>query len=159
MDQSGWRLFGNDLYSCAVKVEVRSILPLLIHLPVICEEWYERSFESVSKDKLARRRRAAFDTDEKDVTKKDVKTHLFASFNSLLQPLWSWNLFHPRSDLPEADHTNRLGWLWVPRKKKRHWCVWHSVSIMGACGMAPGGIFFVIFLICWLSLPKLPSRV
>ena len=34
----------------------------------------ERSFESVSKDKPARRRRAAFDTDEKDVTKKDVKT-------------------------------------------------------------------------------------
>jgi len=34
----------------------------------------ERSFESVSKDKFTRRRRAAFDTDEKDVTKKDVKT-------------------------------------------------------------------------------------
>ena len=34
----------------------------------------ERSFESVSKDKPARRRRAAFDMDEKDVTKKDVKT-------------------------------------------------------------------------------------
>ena len=34
----------------------------------------ERSFESVSKDQLAIRRRAAFDTDEKDVTKKDVKT-------------------------------------------------------------------------------------
>ena len=37
----------------------------------------ERSFESVSKDKPARRRRAAFDTDEKDVTKKDVKTPFF----------------------------------------------------------------------------------
>ncbi len=34
----------------------------------------ERSFEAVSKDQPAIRRRAAFDTDEKDVTKKDVKT-------------------------------------------------------------------------------------
>ena len=34
----------------------------------------ECSFEQVSKDKFTRRRRAAFDTDEKDVTKKDVKT-------------------------------------------------------------------------------------
>ena len=39
----------------------------------------ERSFESVSKDQLAIRRRAAFDTDEKDVTKKDVKTPPFSS--------------------------------------------------------------------------------
>ena len=36
----------------------------------------ERSFESVSKDKFTIRRRAAFDTDEKDVTKEDVKTPL-----------------------------------------------------------------------------------
>ena len=34
----------------------------------------ERSFEQVSKDKPAIRRRAAFDSSEKDVTKKDVKT-------------------------------------------------------------------------------------
>ena len=39
----------------------------------------ERSFELVSKDKLAIRRRAAFDTDEKDVTKKDVKTPSYSS--------------------------------------------------------------------------------
>ena len=32
----------------------------------------------MSKDKYTRRRRAAFDTDEKDVTKKDVKTPFFA---------------------------------------------------------------------------------
>ena len=34
----------------------------------------ERSFEQVSKDKPAIRRRAAFDSSKKDVTKKDVKT-------------------------------------------------------------------------------------
>ena len=51
---------------------------------MICEELCERSFESVSKDKFTRRRRAAFDTDEKDVTKKDVKTPLLRTiFNSL----------------------------------------------------------------------------
>ena len=65
---------GNYLYSSSVKVEVRAILPLKVRLLMICEELDERSFESVSKDKPAIRRRAAFDTDEKDVTKKDVKT-------------------------------------------------------------------------------------
>ena len=33
----------------------------------------ERSFESVSKDKFTRRRRAAFDTDEKDVRHERCK--------------------------------------------------------------------------------------
>lgn len=65
---------GNYLYRGPVKVEVRSILPLKADLLMICEESCERSFESVSKDKFTIRRRAAFDTDEKDVTKKDVKT-------------------------------------------------------------------------------------
>ena len=49
---------------------------------MICEECSERSFESVSKDKPAIRRRAAFDTDEKDVTKEDVKTPLLRTILS-----------------------------------------------------------------------------
>ena len=72
---------GNYLYSSAVKVEVRRILPLKADPLMICEELCERSFESVSKDKFTRRRRAAFDTDEKDVTKKDVKTSSSSPFS------------------------------------------------------------------------------
>ena len=72
---------GNNLYRGPVKVEVRAILPLKVDPLMICEEFSERSFESVSKDKFTRRRRAAFDADEKDVTKKDVKTPFFAFFS------------------------------------------------------------------------------
>ena len=82
MGQSGWRLPGNNLYSLAVKVEVRPILPLLIHLPVICEELVSVLLNRCQKTSSARRRRAAFDADEKDVTKKDVKTPFFASLLS-----------------------------------------------------------------------------
>ena len=53
----------------SVKVEVRSILPLLIQGIMA----HERSFELVSKDKFTIRRRAAFDTDEKDVRRGRCK--------------------------------------------------------------------------------------
>ena len=36
--QQAWRLSGNYLYSLAVKVEVRAILPLKVRLLMICEE-------------------------------------------------------------------------------------------------------------------------
>ena len=62
INQSRWRSDKNYLYSVfSVKVEVYMILPLLIYAVIYN---HERSYELVSKDKLARRRRAAFDISE-----------------------------------------------------------------------------------------------
>ena len=64
---------GNYLAQYLVKVEVRPILPLLIYEVMLQKKRNERSFETVSKDKPALRRRAAFDTDEKDVRRERCK--------------------------------------------------------------------------------------
>ena len=61
INQSRWRSDKNYLYTISVKVEVYLILPLLIYAVIYN---HERSYELVSKDKLARRRRAAFDISE-----------------------------------------------------------------------------------------------
>ena len=81
----------------------------------------ERSFESVSKDKPAIRRRAAFDADEKDVTKEDVKTPLLRTILNSSRSDHNHEIYSIlRSDLPEADHTmrHRAGFGYLV--KKRH---------------------------------------
>ena len=75
----------------------------------------------MSKDKFTIRRRAAFDTDEKDVTKEDVKTpflrqhpEFIASAIMIMKSIPSRYFLMP--DIPYADQEHR-----------------------GACGLAPGG--------------------
>ena len=47
----------------------------------------------MSKDKPAIRRRAAFDTDEKDVTKKDVKTPLLRIIFNLSRSDYDYEIY------------------------------------------------------------------
>ena len=89
---------------------------------MICEEFSERSFESVSKDKFARRRRAAFDMDEKDVTKKDVKTPSSSQRSELHHGVIMIMKSIP-FEIGSAScrsYNQAQGWLRVPYIKKRH---------------------------------------
>ena len=82
----------------------------------------ERSFESVSKDKPARRRRAAFDTDEKDVTKKDVKTPPSSQHSEFYHGVIRIMKSIPfeNGSASSRSYNEAQGWLRVPYTKKRH---------------------------------------
>ena len=77
----------------------------------------------MSKDKFTIRRRAAFDTDEKDVTKEDVKTPLLrtSSIHHEVTIIMKTIPYMIGSALSRS-YNEAQGWLRVPCKEKTLQC-------------------------------------